>query len=71
MLSPGSYPALSHTIIRPDMPDVDAAFAFWNEYGTPKLTQRTHEQIRRLFGGLKLLEPRRGVVLTMASQHQP
>jgi S-adenosyl methyltransferase len=56
----GSYLVLSHTITRPDMPDVDAAVAFWNEHGTPKLTQRTPEQITRFFGGLELLEP--GVV---------
>jgi len=59
-LPSGSYLVLSHTITRPDMPDVDAAVAFWNEHGTPKLTQRTHEQIARFFDGLKLLEP--GVV---------
>jgi hypothetical protein len=34
--------------------------AFWNEHGTPKLTQRTPEQIARFFDGLELLEP--GVV---------
>jgi hypothetical protein len=59
-LPSGSYLVLSHTITRPDMPDVDAAVAFWNEHGTPKLTQRTHEQIARFFDGLELLEP--GVV---------
>jgi hypothetical protein len=59
-LSPGSYLVLSHTITRPDMPDVDAAVAFWNEHGTPKLTQRTHEQIAGFFDGLELLDP--GVV---------
>ncbi len=59
-LPAGSYLVLSHTITRPDMPDVDAAVAFWNEHGTPKLTQRTHEQITRFFGGLELLDP--GVV---------
>ena len=56
----GSYLALSHTITSPAMPDVDAAVAFWNEHGTPKLTQRTPEQITRFFDGLELLEP--GVV---------
>jgi hypothetical protein len=60
MLAPGSYLVLSHTITRPDMPDVDAAVAFWNEHGTPKLTQRTQDQITRFFDGLELLEP--GVV---------
>src|SRR6266498_5991526 len=44
----------------PAMPDVDAAVAFWNEHGTPKLTQRTPGQIVRFFDGLDLLEP--GVV---------
>jgi hypothetical protein len=39
---------------------MDAAVAFWNEHGTPKLTQRTASQITRFFDGLDLLEP--GVV---------
>jgi S-adenosyl methyltransferase len=56
----GSYLVLSHTIVSPEMPDVDAAVAFWNEHGTPKLKQRTREQITRFFDGLELLEP--GVV---------
>ncbi|HYZ35973.1 MAG TPA: SAM-dependent methyltransferase [Pseudonocardiaceae bacterium] len=56
----GSYLVLSHTITSPTMPDVDAAVAFWNEHGTPKLTQRTPEQLLRFFDGLELLEP--GVV---------
>ncbi len=59
-LPPGSHLVLSHTITRPDMPDVDAAVAFWNENGTPKLTQRTPEAVTRFFDGLELLEP--GVV---------
>ncbi len=59
-LPPGSYLVLSHTITSPAMPDVDAAVAFWNEHGTPKLTQRTPEQVARFFHGLELLEP--GVV---------
>lgn len=56
----GSYLVLSHTITSPAMPDVDAAVAFWNEHGTPKLTQRTPDQVLRFFDGLELLEP--GVV---------
>jgi len=56
----GSYLVLSHTITSPAMPDVDAAVAFWNEHGTPKLTQRTPEQVTHFFDGLDLLEP--GVV---------
>jgi O-methyltransferase involved in polyketide biosynthesis len=59
-LPSGSYLVLSHTITRPDMPDIDAAVAFWNEHGTPRLTQRTPEQITRFFDGLELVEP--GVV---------
>ena len=55
-----SHLVLSHTITSPAMPDVDAAVAFWNEHGTPKLTQRTPEQIARFFDGLELVEP--GVV---------
>ncbi|GHE34694.1 hypothetical protein GCM10018785_00410 [Streptomyces longispororuber] len=59
-LPSGSHLVLSHTITSPAMPDVDAAVAFWNEHGTPKLTQRTPEQVARFFDGLDLLEP--GVV---------
>jgi hypothetical protein len=55
-----SHLVLSHTITRPDMPDVDAAVAFWNEHGTPKLNQRTPEALAGLFEGLELLDP--GVV---------
>ena len=59
-LAPGSHLVLSHTITSPAMPDVDAAVAFWNEHGTPKLNQRTPEQVTRFFDGLELLDP--GVV---------
>ncbi|GGV53612.1 SAM-dependent methyltransferase [Streptomyces griseoflavus] len=59
-LPSGSHLVLSHTITRPDMPDVDAAVAFWNENGTPKLTQRTPAAVTKFFDGLELLEP--GVV---------
>jgi hypothetical protein len=55
-VSSGSYLVLSHTITSPAMPDVDVAVAFWNEHGTPKLTQRTPEQIFQFFDGLDLLE---------------
>jgi hypothetical protein len=53
----GSYLALSHTITSPTMPEMDAAVAFWNQHGTPKLTQRTPEQMVRFFDGLELLKP--------------
>ncbi|WP_369229928.1 SAM-dependent methyltransferase [Streptomyces sp. R21] len=59
-LPSGSHLVLSHTITSPAMPDVDDAVAFWNEHGTPKLTQRTPEAVARFFDGLELLEP--GVV---------
>ncbi|MFF8970021.1 SAM-dependent methyltransferase [Streptomyces sp. NPDC014995] len=59
-LPPGSHLVLSHTITSPAMPDVDEAVKFWNEHGTPKLTQRTPEDVARFFDGLELLEP--GVV---------
>ncbi|MZD08393.1 SAM-dependent methyltransferase, partial [Streptomyces sp. SID5785] len=59
-LPAGSHLVLSHTVTRPDMPDVDAAVAFWNEHGTPRLTQRTPEAVAGFFDGLELLEP--GVV---------
>lgn len=59
-LRSGSHLVLSHTITSAAMPDVDAAVAFWNEHGTPRLTQRTPEQVRRYFDGLELLDP--GVV---------
>ncbi|SCK40091.1 S-adenosyl methyltransferase [Streptomyces sp. WMMB 714] len=66
-LPSGSHLVLSHTISSPGMPDVDDAVAFWNANGTPKLTQRTPEQIERYFDGLELLEP--GVV--SCSRWQP
>jgi len=66
-LPSGSHLVLSHTITSPDMPDVDEAVAFWNANGTPKLTQRTPEQVERYFDGLELLEP--GVV--SCSRWQP
>ena len=53
----GSFLAISHTTTGPAM---DEAVAYWNRYGTPKLIQRTPEQIARFFDGLDLLEP--GVV---------
>ncbi|MGW1255439.1 SAM-dependent methyltransferase [Streptomyces sp. NPDC002513] len=59
-LPSGSHLVLSHTITSPAMPDVDEAVKFWNEHGTPKLTQRTPEDVTRFFDGLELLEP--GVV---------
>ncbi|MFJ2766844.1 SAM-dependent methyltransferase [Streptomyces sp. NPDC087300] len=59
-LPSGSHLVLSHTITSPAMPDVDAAVAFWNENGTPRLNQRTPEQVTRFFDGLDLLDP--GVV---------
>ncbi|MEW2553634.1 SAM-dependent methyltransferase [Streptomyces zhihengii] len=59
-LPTGSHLVLSHTITSPAMPDVDAAVAFWNENGTPRLTQRTPDEVARYFDGLELLEP--GVV---------
>ncbi|MER6028922.1 SAM-dependent methyltransferase [Streptomyces sp. NPDC001851] len=59
-LPAGSHLVLSHTVTHPSMPDVDEAVRFWNEHGTPKLTQRTPEDVARFFDGLELLEP--GVV---------
>ncbi|MYW44974.1 SAM-dependent methyltransferase [Streptomyces sp. SID161] len=59
-LPSGSHLVLSHTITSPTMPDVDEAVKFWNEHGTPKLTQRRPEDVVRFFDGLQLLEP--GVV---------
>ncbi|MCZ7434351.1 SAM-dependent methyltransferase [Streptomyces sp. WMMC1477] len=56
----GSHLLLSHTITAPGFPDVDEAVKFWNSVGTPKLKQRTPEQIAGFFEGLELLEP--GVV---------
>jgi len=56
----GSYLVVSHTITSPTTKAMDAAVAFWNEHGTPKLTQRTPEKVARLFDGLEVLEP--GVV---------
>nr|WP_145484589.1 MULTISPECIES: SAM-dependent methyltransferase [Streptomyces] len=59
-LPAGSHLVLSHTVTHPSMPDVDEAVKFWNEHGTPKLTQRAPADVTRFFDGLQLLEP--GVV---------
>ncbi|MFE2969204.1 SAM-dependent methyltransferase [Streptomyces sp. NPDC059340] len=59
-LPSGSHLVLSHTITSPAMPDADAAVSYWNQHGTPWITQRTPEAIARFFDGLDLLEP--GVV---------
>ncbi|MYR88519.1 SAM-dependent methyltransferase [Streptomyces sp. SID685] len=59
-LPAGSHLVLSHTVTHPSMPDVDEAVKFWNEHGTPKLTQRTPADVTRFFDGFQLLEP--GVV---------
>ncbi|MFE8945192.1 SAM-dependent methyltransferase [Streptomyces sp. NPDC007856] len=59
-LPAGSHLVLSHTVTHPAMPDVDEAVTFWNEHGTPKLTQRTPEDVARFFDSLQLLDP--GVV---------
>ncbi|WP_189955052.1 SAM-dependent methyltransferase [Streptomyces alanosinicus] len=59
-LPKGSHLVLSHTVTHPAMPDVDEAVTFWNEHGTPRLTQRTPKDVVRFFDGLDLLEP--GVV---------
>lgn len=56
-LAPGSHLVLSHMVTHPDMPDLDEAVAFWNENGTPKLTQRTPAAVARYFDGLELLQP--------------
>lgn len=56
----GSHLVLSHTITAPGLDDVDAAVEYWNSVGTPKLHQRTPEEVARFFDGLELLEP--GVV---------
>ena len=59
-LPSGSHLVLSHTVVLPGMPEVDDAVRFWNEHGTPALTQRPPEQVARFFAGLDLLDP--GVV---------
>ncbi|MEV8599615.1 SAM-dependent methyltransferase [Streptomyces griseoviridis] len=59
-LPAGSHLVLSHTITSPRLPEVDEAVRFWNERGTPELTQRTPEGVARFFDGLDVLEP--GVV---------
>ncbi|MEO3978479.1 SAM-dependent methyltransferase [Streptomyces sp. CAU 1734] len=59
-LPSGSHLVLSHTVTLPTMPWIDEAVAFWNEHGTPRLTQRTPAQIERYFGGLEPVGP--GVV---------
>ncbi|GHH85798.1 SAM-dependent methyltransferase [Streptomyces capitiformicae] len=59
-LPPGSHLVLSHTITAPGLTEVDAAVAWWNAHGTPRITQRTPEAVARFFDGLDLLDP--GVV---------
>ncbi|GGX59698.1 SAM-dependent methyltransferase [Streptomyces fructofermentans] len=59
-LASGSHLVLSHTVTRPATPDVDAAVAYWNENGTPRLKQRTPEAVSGFFAGLDVLDP--GVV---------
>ncbi|MGI5460622.1 SAM-dependent methyltransferase [Streptomyces sp. CA-249302] len=66
-LPSGSHLVISHTITSPAMPGVDAAVHFWNEHGTPTLTQRTPEAVARFFDGLEVLEP--GIV--SCSQWRP
>jgi O-methyltransferase involved in polyketide biosynthesis len=56
-LPPGSHLVLSHTITAPGLTDVDAAVAWWNAHGTPRITQRTPEAVARFFDGLDLLDP--------------
>ncbi|MGW4981809.1 SAM-dependent methyltransferase [Streptomyces mirabilis] len=68
-LPSGSHLVLSHTITSPAMPDVDAAVSYWNQHGTPCITQRTPEAVARFFDGLALLEP--GVVSCSRWRPQP
>jgi hypothetical protein len=68
-LPSGSHLVLSHTITNPAMPDVDAAVSYWNQHGTPWITQRTPEAVARFFDGLDLLEP--GVVSCSRWRPQP
>ncbi|MFJ9358326.1 SAM-dependent methyltransferase [Streptomyces mirabilis] len=68
-LPSGSHLVLSHTITSPAMPDVDAAVSYWNQHGTPWITQRTPEAVARFFDGLDLLEP--GVVSCSRWRPQP
>ncbi|WP_328982642.1 SAM-dependent methyltransferase [Streptomyces mirabilis] len=68
-LPSGSHLVLSHTITSPAMSDVDAAVSYWNQHGTPCITQRTPEAVARFFDGLDLLEP--GVVSCSRWHPQP
>ncbi|MGW1758766.1 SAM-dependent methyltransferase [Streptomyces mirabilis] len=68
-LPSGSHLVLSHTITSPATPDVDAAVSYWNQHGTPCITQRTPEAVARFFDGLDLLEP--GVVSCSRWRPQP
>ncbi|WP_149828095.1 SAM-dependent methyltransferase [Streptomyces tailanensis] len=56
-LPPGSHLVLSHTITAPGLTEVDAAVAWWNAHGTPRITQRTPEGVARFFDGLDVLDP--------------
>jgi hypothetical protein len=68
-LPPGSHLALSHTITGPPLAEVDAAVRYWNAHGTPRLTQRSPDEVARFFDGLELLEP--GVVSCSANDDCP
>jgi hypothetical protein len=59
---PGSHLAIIHitAVIKPETKIEEVRH--WNEYGKPKLTIRTPEQIGRFFDGLEILPP--GVVST-------
>ncbi|MBO3744764.1 SAM-dependent methyltransferase [Streptosporangiaceae bacterium NEAU-GS5] len=65
----GSHLAIVHVtaVITPEAKYEEVRH--WNEYGKPKLTIRTPEQIERFFDGLELLEP--GVVSTTRWRPEP
>ena len=61
-MPPGSYLALSHSTNVVNGARSDDAVAQYNQYGRPRVTLRSPEQIGRFFDGLDMLEP--GLVST-------
>ncbi|HEY8481824.1 MAG TPA: SAM-dependent methyltransferase [Spirillospora sp.] len=53
----GSHLAITHACDFVQAEELHANVKMWNEHGTPKMTVRSYDQIRRLLGDVELLEP--------------
>ncbi len=56
-LAPGSFLAINHSTSAVSGEAMEEAVRHWNEVGTPSMTLRRPEQIRRFFDGLDLMPP--------------